>query len=72
MGNVGTTVAVTNALPADLTEMLATIRAIGRERRMIDHQRDSLVVQTAKEIERERLAAVAGHEHFEPQERMGD
>jgi hypothetical protein len=63
---------VTNALPADLTEMLVMIRAIGRERRMLNHQRDSLVVQTAKEIERERLAAFAGHEHFEPQERMGD
>jgi hypothetical protein len=59
-------------LPEWVTRFRETTREIQRNGRMLNHQRDSLVVQTAKEIERERLAAFAGHEHFEPQERMGD
>jgi hypothetical protein len=45
--------------------MILKIREIRREQAVNRFQRDSLVVQTAKEIQLERMEAFTGHDYFE-------
>jgi hypothetical protein len=57
--------AALNPLPADLTLMIQIIAEIRRETAVRRFQSDSMVVQVARDIERERLAAITGYHYWE-------
>jgi hypothetical protein len=57
--------AISTSLPADLTRLMETCFAIKREKQLEIYRRDSLLMQEGRAVERERMAAVAGHEHYE-------
>jgi hypothetical protein len=57
--------AITSPLPADLERFVHKIQEIRRERRLSDYQRDTVVLQEGRAIERERLAAISGYHCYE-------
>jgi hypothetical protein len=58
-------VAISTPLPADLERFVHKIAEIRRERRLSDYQRDTVVLQEGRAIERERLAAMSGYHRYE-------
>ena len=55
-----------------LPSFLAAIQECNRERRMSGYRRDSLIVETAREIVDERLVLVEQHERYENGGSYGD
>jgi 23S rRNA A2030 N6-methylase RlmJ len=54
-----------NPLPADLERFVRKIQEIRREAAVRKFQSDSMVVQVARDIERERLAMMRLREQYE-------
>jgi hypothetical protein len=48
-----------------IENFLSVCWTLKREKQLEIYRRDSLLMQEGRAVERERMAAVAGHEHYE-------